>query len=100
VDVVHDDEELAGIRDDIQDGDDVRVADSRDLASFLHEDGGKLGGSRQRRVQLLDRNDPRKADGPDQLAQKHPCRTCSGQLIVERVASHRADRGAAHDPKC
>ena len=64
--VLHDEEELAVRRDDVERRDDVRMPDARREARLVEEHRDELGILRELRVQPLDRDRAREADRPEQ----------------------------------
>ena len=85
-DVLHDDEDLALGRDDVERGHDVRVTDAPAEARLVEEHRDELGILRELRMQALDGDGAREADGaaePSEVDGGHPAR---GELSIEHVA--------------
>ena len=100
VHVLHDEEELAVRRDDVERRDDVRVADARGEARLVEEHRDELGILRELRVQPLDRDRAREADRTEQSAEMDRGHPACGDGIVESVSPYDSDLlgGIAHAP--
>ena len=85
-DVLHDEEQLAVVGDDVERGDDVRVPDARREPRLLEEHRDELGVLGEVRMQALDRDRAREADGPEQAREMDCGHTAGGDLAVQRVS--------------
>ncbi len=85
VDVVHDDEDLARVRDDVEGRDDVRMADARSEARLVEEHRGELRVHREVLVESLHRDRAREADLARQSSEVHRRHSSGGDLCIERV---------------
>ena len=84
--VLHDEEQLAVLGDDVEGRYDVGVTDPGGQARFVEEHRDELGVFGELRVQALDRDgpgEPRRPAQPSQVNGGHPAR---GELVVDRVA--------------
>ena len=94
VDVLHDEEELAVGRDDVDRRDDVRVLDARGEARLVEEHRDELGILGELRMQPLDRDGAREADRAEQAAEVDRRHAAGGDLVVERITPYDAKRSA------
>ena len=98
--VLHDEEQLAARRDDVERRDDVGMADARGEASLVEEHRDELGVRRELRVEPLDRDRSREADRTEQASKMDRCHTPCGDGSVEGVPPYDSDLlgGVAHAP--
>ncbi len=90
VDVFHHEEELVLGRHDIEDRDDVGVADAFAQPRFLEEHRDELGVARVLLVEPLDGHRLRKAGGADRAPEVHGGHAAGRELAVELVSAHHA----------
>ena len=97
--VVHDEEQLAAGRDDVERRHDVRMADARREPRLVEEHRDELGVGRELRVQALDRDRAREADRPEQPPKMDGGHATGRNGAVEGVPAHDAHalRRRAHD---
>ncbi len=90
--VVHDQEQLAAERDDVEGRDGVRVADARGQPGLVEEHRDELGIARVLRVQSLDRDRARETNRTEEapvVDGRHPA---GSDLAIERVPSDDSPR--------
>jgi hypothetical protein len=90
--VVHDDEELALHRHDVERLHDVGVPKARREARFVEEHRDELGVLRELRVEALDRNRAPEADLAHETTVVNRCHAAGGNLSVHGVAAHDSKR--------
>jgi len=84
-DVLHDEEELAVVRDDVEGGDHVRVADTGREARLLQEHRHEIRVLREVRMEALDGHRAREADRPEQARKMDRGHAAGCDLAVQRV---------------
>ncbi len=70
-DVLHHEEELADVGDDVEGADHVRVPNSRREPRLVEEHRDELGVRRELRVKTLDRDRAREPNRPDEATEVH-----------------------------
>ncbi len=85
VDVLHDEEKLAALRDDVDGLDDVRVADARDDARLVQEHRDEVRIPGVALVKALDGDDAREAGGSDLPCEVHGGHASGRNFAAEGV---------------
>ena len=94
LDVLHDDEQLVFLGDDVERGHDVRMADRRSEPSLVEQHGDEIGIPCVVIVQSLDRNGAREAGSAEQPPDMHRRHAPRGDAVVHYVAADElASRG-------
>ena len=86
-DVLHDEEQLAVVRDDVERRDDVGVPDARREPGLLEEHRDEVGILREVRMEALDRDGAREPDGSEQARKMDRGHAAGGDLAVQRVST-------------
>ena len=88
--VLHDEEQDARLGDDIERLHHVRVVDAGRHPSFVEEHLDELRLLGELRMELLDGDDARESDRPDQLAEEDAAHAPCRELVVDGVPAHCA----------
>jgi hypothetical protein len=91
-DVVHHDEELAGVGDHVERRDDVRVADARDDAGLVHEHRGEVRILCQPRVKPLDGHGASEPSWTEEASVVNGGHAPCGDLVVDGVSPEQPRR--------
>ena len=94
VHVLHDQEKLAPLGDDVEHGRYIGVEDARCEARFVDEHRRELGVSYELRVQAFDRDDAPEASVPDDPPEVHGGHSAGGDHVMDFVEARRVDRRA------
>jgi hypothetical protein len=98
VQVLHDDEELPILGDDVQRRGDVGVLDARRQPRLVEQHRHERGIRGEVRVKPLDRHRPREPRGPEEAPEVDRRHAAAGELVAQRVATDE-QRRCGHWPR-